>query len=458
VELKEIVAALRAGWWLPVVGAVVGVLVAVTVSALSTPLYTSTIQFFVSTTGSTSTAEVLQGGQFSEQRAASYAELLKGQRLATLVVDRLDLDRTALQLTQQITVEAVPDTVLINVSVEDASARRARQIADVLGEEFADLVTKLEKPDATGSAPVQVTVTDIPRIAESPSSPKTLLNTAVGLLAGLALGAGLALVRARLDRSVKDPVEASALAGAPVIGVVLRDDSLATTHTIDRSRSNRAAEDYRQLRANLEFLSVDEPPKVIMVSSALPSEGKSTAVVNLGLALATAGRRVTIIEADLRRPKVSQYLGLVGGVGLTNILTGRADAADVLQPIGDGTLSVIGAGPTPPNPGELLASGQMAALVEKLRADNDFVLLDAPPLLPVADATGLAVIVDGVLLSVHYGSTSMEHLAEAAATLRRVGAEPLGIILNMVPPRAPLALANGRSERYGYAGEAHSSS
>jgi capsular exopolysaccharide synthesis family protein len=458
VELKEIVAALRAGWWLPAVGLVFGGVLAVVVSALSTPLYTSTTQFFVSTTGSSSAGEALQGGQFSEQRAASYAELLKGDELAALVVDRLDLNRTPEQLTEQITVAALPDTVLINVSVEDPSPRRAQQIADTLGEEFAGLVTQLEKPDATGAAPVQVTVTNAPRIAESPSSPDTVRNTAAGVLAGLLLGAGLALARARFDRSVKDPDEAAVLAGAPVIGVVLRDDSLATEHTVDRNGGSRAAEDYRQLRANLQFLSVDEPPKVIMVSSALPSEGKSTAVVNLGLALATAGRRVAIVEADLRRPKVTQYLGLVGGIGLTNVLSGSADVEDVLQPVGEGRLSVIGAGPTPPNPGELLASGQMAALVEKLRADNDYVLVDAPPLLPVADATGLAVIVDGVLLSVHYGTTRKEHLQQAAATLHGVGARPLGVILNMVPARAPLALVSGRSERYGYGALVQSSS
>ena len=118
-----------------------------------------------------------------------------------------------------------------------------------------------------------------------------------------------------------------------------------------------------------------------MVSSALPSEGKTTAVVNLGLALADAGRRVTIVEADLRKPKVTRYLGMVGGVGLTNILAGTADLEEVVQRYGTGELSVIAAGPTPPNPGELLASSHMFSLLDKLRAANDFVLVDAPPLL-----------------------------------------------------------------------------
>ncbi|WP_233517599.1 CpsD/CapB family tyrosine-protein kinase [Geodermatophilus marinus] len=213
---------------------------------------------------------------------------------------------------------------------------------------------------------------------------------------------------------------------------------------------NRTAEDYRQLRNNLQFLNVDEPPKVIMVSSAVPSEGKTTAVVNLGLALADAGRRVTIVEADLRKPKVTRYLGMVGGVGLSNILADTADLDDVLQRYGTGELSVIAAGPTPPNPGELLSSRHMFALLDKLRAANDFVLVDAPPLLPVADSTGLAVYMDGVLLSVRYGSTRKEQLQQAAATLERVGAKALGVILNIVPPKAELASAYGYGYSYGY--------
>jgi receptor protein-tyrosine kinase len=187
-----------------------------------------------------------------------------------------------------------------------------------------------------------------------------------------------------------------------------------------------------------------------MVSSAVPSEGKTTVVVNLALALVDAGRKVTIIEADLRKPKVSRYLGMVGGVGLTNVLAGTAEVDEVIQTYGPDGLSVIAAGPTPPNPGELLASSHMFTLVDKLRGQNDFVLVDAPPLLPVADSSGLAVMMDGVLLSVRYGSTTKDQLRQAAATLDRVGAKTLGVILNIVPPNAELASAYG----YGYSYDA----
>jgi receptor protein-tyrosine kinase len=417
-------------------------------------LYTSATQLFVSTRDTGSTSDVFQGGQFSQQRVTSYAELLTGDELATRVVDRLDLDMTPRELASKITATAVADTVLINVEVTDPSAEQAQRTAEAVGREFITFVGELETPE-DGPSPVRLRVTDPPEVPESPSSPQILRNVVLGSLAGLLVGAGLAILRARLDQSVKDPDEAGRLAGAPVIGTVLRDEALDKQHTIDRVPSTRTAEDYRQLRNNLQFLNVDEPPKVIMVTSALPSEGKTTAVVNLGLTLADAGQRVIIVEADLRKPKVARYLRMVGGVGLTNILAGSADLDDVVQRHATGDLSVIASGPTPPNPGELLSSSHMAALLEKLRGANDFVLIDAPPLLPVADSSGLAPFVDGVLISVRYGSTRKEQLQQAAATLERVGATTLGVILNIVPPKAELATAYGYGYSYQAGGPKH---
>ena len=449
-ELREVLAALRASWWLPAVGILVGALVAVGASLLQTPLYTSKTQLFVSTTDSTSTSDVFQGSQFSQQRVTSYARLLTGEELAQRVIDRLDLDLSPRQLAQEISAAAVTDTVLIDITVTDPSPERAQQIAAALGSEFTTFATELESTASGSASPVKVTVTDSPELASSATSPQTARNTALGALVGLLVGAALAVARARLDQSVKGAGEATDLAGAPVVGLVLRDDALQTKHAIDRNSSGPTAEAFRQLRTNLQFLNVDEPPKVIMISSAVPSEGKTTLAVNLALTLAEAGRAVTLVEGDLRRPRVTRYLGMVGGAGLTNILAGSADLADVLQPYGDGGLKVIAAGPTPPNPSELLASSHMFKLVDDLRGTSDFVLIDAPPLLPVADASGLAVIVDGVVLSVRYGSTRKEQLQQARATLDQVGARTLGVVLNFVPPKADISSAYGYGYNYSY--------
>lgn len=426
--------------------AVLGGAFGLVVSLVQTPVYTSATQLFVSTTSSATTSEVFQGSEFSQARVASYAQLLSGNELAGRVADHLGSGLDAKAVADEITATPVPDTVLLDVSVTDPSPRRAQEIARAVGIEFPRLVAQLEAPDANGTSPVKVTVTQAPQLPTSPSSPQTIRNVVVGIAAGLLLGILAAIARSRLDRTIRDPELAVELGGAPVIGTIVRDEDLAVRHTIEKKSLARAAEDYRQLRTNLQFLDVDNPPRVIMVSSPMPSEGKTTVVINLALALAEAGRQVTIVEADLRRPRVTRYLGMVSGVGLTNILAGAVEIPEVLQSYGAAGMYVIGAGPTPPNPGQLLASAHMADLIEELRKKNDYVLIDAPPLLPVADATGLAVMADGVLLSIRFGKSRKEQLRQAAETLDRVGARTLGSILNIVPPKAEAAGAYG----YGY--------
>ncbi len=449
--LREVLSALRAGWWIVLAGVLLGANLALASVYLRDPLYTSSTQLYLSPgDASSSTTDVVQGGQFTAQRVASYAQMVTGDELATRIADELAVDGlTPAAVRGGMAASVVPGTVLINVSVTDPSPQRAQQIAAAVGTVFPSLVRDLE-PSVNGEPLTKVSVIDRADLPGAPSSPNPKRDMTLGIAAGLLLGAALAVLRVRLDRSVKDPDEAAELAGAPTIGLVLRDEKLNKRHIIERGSGSRTAEEYRQLRNNLQFLNVDEPPKVIMIGSALPAEGKTTVAANLALALADAGRRVTVVESDLRRPQLTKYLGMVGGVGLTNVLAGTADLEDVVQRYGDGELYVIGAGPAAPNPGELLASGHMAALVGKLRSENDYVIFDAPPLLSVADASGLAVHMDGTVLSVRYGKTRKEDLRRAAAALDRVGARTLGIILNMVPPSADIASALVAGYTYGY--------
>lgn len=445
VELGRAWAAVRAIWWLPVLTATIGAGVGLGLSLAQTPMYTSSTQLFVSTTGSTSASDAFQGGQFSQQRVASYARLLTGQDLAGRVIEELDLDVSAADLRDRISASAITDTVLIDVSVEDSSPARAQLIARALGSEFADMVADLEAVGQSGDAPVRVTVTDQPDLPSAPSSPVTSLNLGLGLLVGLLGGIGASVARAKFDNTVRDAEEAARLGGAPIVGSVLRDAEAARNHVVVGAGDGRAAEGYRQLRTNLRFLKVDDPPKVVMVTSAVPAEGKTTLVLNLALALISAGQQVLVIDADLRRPKVARYLGLVGGVGLTNVLSGSAREDEVVQTYGSAGLNVVAAGPTPPNPGDLLSSSQMSELVKRVRKSYDVVLVDAPPLLPVADASGLAGFMDGILISVRYGTTTRDQLEQAAEALTRVGTKALGVVLNMVPQQADIASAYGYS-------------
>jgi capsular exopolysaccharide synthesis family protein len=447
-DLREIMRALRNSWWIPASGMLLGAATAVGITLATAPLYTSHTQLFVSTTDTASTTEVFQGNQFAEKRIASYAELLASRELAARVVAAGDFDLTADQVQSEIAATPVPGTVVLDVSVTDIQPQRAQRIARTVAGQFIAAVHSLEAPAGGSGSPVTVTVFGAADLPRSPSSPRPLLDLAVGLVIGLLGGAGAAILRARLDRSVRDPEEAAELAGAPVIGVILRDDALKDEHRVEFSGSSRSAEGYRHLQANLQFLDVDAPPRVLMVSSAVPAEGKTTVAVNLALSLADAGQRVVVLEADLRRPRVTSYLGLVGGVGLTNVLTGRAQLEDVVQAYDDGSLVVIGAGPVAPNPAQLLASAAMAALLVKLKATYDYVILDAPPLLPVADATGLSVLADGVLLAVRHGSTTKDQLRQTRAMLERVGAKIVGAVLNIVPPRDEVSGTYGYDHDY----------
>src|SRR5688500_5653951 len=207
-EFRDVLAALRHGWWLAVMGVVIGGLAALGVSLLMTPRYSAETQLFVSTDDSSSTSAVFQGSQFSQDRVSSYAELLGGEELATRVVAALDLNMSPGQLMGGIEVSTVPQTVLLNVTVTDPSPQQARLIAEEIATQFPEMVTELETT-SSGASPVRVAVVHPPVLPSVPSSPQTLLNVILGALVGLLLGAVAAISRDRLDRSVKKPEDAA---------------------------------------------------------------------------------------------------------------------------------------------------------------------------------------------------------------------------------------------------------
>jgi succinoglycan biosynthesis transport protein ExoP len=446
VDLKDVLQAVRSGWWLLVGAVLLTVAGAATTTYLATPLYSSSTQLFVSASSSDATsAAAYQGNLFSQQRVTSYAQLLTGEQLAGQVVDELRLDLTPAELAGKVSATALPDTVILNVTVTDTSAQRAQQIADALGRQFTARVAELETPDGARASTVKVTTVQAADLNGTPVSPDATRNLALGAVLGMLLGLGLALLRSRLDNTVKSTEDVRELANVGVIGTVLEDPQLEASHLIaDLDQQSMSAEAYRSIRTNLQFLDVDRPPRVFVVSSSVPGEGKSTLAVNVATVLAQAGSRVVLVEADLRRPRVTRYMGLISGAGLTNVLAGTAALHEVVQPWGDGKLTVLAAGPMPPNPSEMLGSAQMRSLLAELRTVNDYVIIDSPPLLPVTDAAVLSVLSDGCVLATRFGKTRREELAEAAASLARIDARLLGVVLNRVPQAA------GATRGYGY--------
>jgi capsular exopolysaccharide synthesis family protein len=211
-------------------------------------------------------------------------------------------------------------------------------------------------------------------------------------------------------------------------------DDQAPTHPliVQSSPHSHRSEAFRRLRTNLQFLDIADQPKTIVVTSSLAGEGKSTTAMNLAITLADAGSRVALVDADLRRPSIAEYMGLEGEVGLTTVLIGRADLKDAIQQWGSGSLYVLPSGQVPPNPSELLGSGSMAKLLAQLSSQYDVVLIDTPPLLPVTDAAILAKITGGAVVVAAADQLHRQQLSAGLGSLQDVGARVLGVVLNRV--------------------------
>ncbi len=205
---------------------------------------------------------------------------------------------------------------------------------------------------------------------------------------------------------------------------------------------NPRAESFRSLRTNLQFLNLDGGHTNLVISSAGPGEGKSTTAANLAISLAETGARVVLIDGDLRLPQVARYMGIEGGVGLTDVLIGRAELRDVMQKWGRGKLYVLPAGRIPPNPSELLGSAAMDRVLAALAEHFEFVLIDAPPLLLVTDAAVVSKKTNGAILVAASGATKKPELVGAVRTLETAGANLLGVVVTMLPTKGP--------DSYGY--------
>lgn len=451
-DLREFVRVLRRRWRIITAFIVLATATGVAVTALSTKIYQADVEVFVSLrdTGSATSGNAYQGSLFSQERVKSYAKIANSPAVTRPVIERLGLDLTPAQLAGRITATAPIDTVLVDLAVKDPSAARSRDIANSVATQFAKVVGELERPAAGQRSPVSVTVVRPATLPTSPMSPRPVVNLALGILLGVVLGVGVAVLRETLDTSIKSSEDLQKLTGSLALGVIAYDGQAEKNPLVSQvdSRTGRG-EAFRTLRTNLRFVDVDSPPRVVVLTSSVAAEGKSTTACNLGLTLASAGVRVILVEGDLRRPRVADYMGLEGAVGLTDILIGRAHLDEVLQPWGTSSLSVLSSGALPPNPSELLSSTQMSEVIRAMRARADIVLIDAPPLLPVTDAAVLARECDGALVIVRHGKTTREQLTRALAALSSVDARVLGTVLNM----APAGGANGYGYGYGYASE-----
>jgi len=321
---------------------------------------------------------------------------------------------------------------------------------------YEGLLQKLKEAGVTaGLRSNNIRPVDIARVPNSPIEPNVPRNLAFALVLGLTTGVGLAFLLEGIDNTVRTPEQAQAISSLPSLGMIPLGSktgaelvsrqrlsvasSKEVVELVTQSRpQSQMAESYRALRTSLLLTSLGAPPKVILVTSALPQEGKTTTSINTAIVLAQKGTRVLLIDADLRRPSIHKTLGMGPRTGLSNVLTGNASLqqAIVRSPLLP-ALFVLPAGTPPPNPAELLASAEMKSAVAELRDQYDHIVIDTPPTLSVTDAVVMSTRADAVVLVIRSGQTTKQALRRARDLLMQVNARISGVLLNAVDLSSP---------------------
>ena len=488
-ELREYWAIVRRWWWLLLVCMVLGAGIAYVVSINTEPTYEASALLMIG--GSLEQVDPTTGDMQTSQRLAqTYAELVKTRTILDAVVGELGLPRRP-----SVTVTIPSNTQMLRITVADSVPSRAaaaanelgrqlvlqspsapekqeqayreyvhQQIAELQGEMDAlsraivaekeesgdpDRIKRLEEElnarrtawstllnYLKGSSINEVRVFEEAVPPTTPTKPKVMQNTMLAAVVGLMLAGGAAFLIEYLDDSVRDQRDVTDVLGLPMLGVVgqmSEEQRLPTLLAVKESRSP-LAEAFRMVRTNLSYaLPAQDGARRYLVTSAGPTEGKSTVTANLAAVMGQAGQQVILVDADLRRPTLYKAFGVTSKPGLTSYLAGMvASVEDVLYDTEVEGVRLLPCGPLPPNAAELLNSGRMEQLLVELDERCDVVLLDSPPLLAVADAAILACMVSGVILVLEAGVTKIEGAAAALDVLNKAGAKVLGAVLNNV--------------------------
>lgn len=464
---EKLLIILRRYWMILAIGMVVGGFLGFAAGAVQPKTYTANSSGFLTTSSSAtgqsnSVALASAADTYAKSRAQSYADLGKSRVVADNVIEKLQLNTSAQTLVGAVQVSVPIDTVTIQVSARASDPQLASDIANAWISAMAEEVKNLEAPgDATGSmATIELTPMESAVVPTSPTAPNLKLYVSLGALAGLILSLAFVMLKNQYDKRIRSTADIEAVTEHAIVGKLpmekiltasesrLSPDMEATADVRVRSSAQLLNESLRELRTNLEFLDVDNPPKSIVVTSALPGDGKSTVAANLATMIASSGQHVILIDADLRKPTVAKSFNIPGEIGLSDVLAGRTTLGDAVHRWSPNhEMYILPSGSIPPNPAELLRSNTMKDLIDSLTEENIVVIIDAPPVLPVTDASILAAKFDGALVVASANITRTDSLEDALSKIENVSGRILGIVLNRVPVKGL------EGTNYGYYGK-----
>jgi capsular exopolysaccharide synthesis family protein len=362
----------------------------------------------------------------------SYVEIIKSRSIAQRAIVDGGLDVAPGTIMRGINSRAILETQVIEVTYHGSDAPRAQRIANAVVDAFVAEIDELGEQEG-GNPAVTIEVIDRAVTPGAPVSPNPARNMTLALMLGLLAAAALVFLVEHLDTSIKHRDEVEAM-GLSVLGSIPRLDTHGEEVYIERDTQGLAGEAFRKLRTAVGFINLEQPTRSILVTSALPQEGKTTTSLNLAMAYALGGLRTVLVEADLRRPSLHRIFGMIGTRGLTTAIVGDCPLTEAIMHTETRNLSVIVAGAIPPNPVELLGSDQMTELLERLERMFDVVIIDSPPLVPVADPAALAGRCDGVIVVARSGKTDRRRLADGVTVIERSGGRLLGVVLNFLKP------------------------
>ncbi|GAB3598414.1 tyrosine-protein kinase domain-containing protein [Microbacterium tumbae] len=429
--VQFVLTSIRKLWWVALVAAVLGAGGAFASSAMQTPLFRATTSLIFALNQGDSAIDLNQGSAYTQSQMLSFAQLVPSSRVLDPVIDELDLDTTPAELARSIEVTIPQSTVTLRITAITADPERSAELANAVAKHLIEVVQEVAPKDSSGAPSITADVFDdaVPPLYQfTPNKSRdALLGGLLGGLVGLAalLFVGLVDTRVRNDETL------ARVGGAPVLGVVTKSPLLSSRGiAVAQESLGHTAEEFRRIQSALTYANVSARVRVLLVTSGAPGEGKSTVAVNLAMTLAAAEKSVLLIDADLRRPRAHEHAGIDGSIGLTGVLLNEVDMEIAKKRIAGTDLDVLPSGTVPPNPAEILTSTPMVELIEWASDAYDFVVIDSPPILSVADANLLSPLVDGVILVVDATRTRSATLARSVKSLESGGARILGTVLN----------------------------
>lgn len=415
------------------------------VTFIMPPKYTATAEVFATYAGQSgetqTTNDMSSGANYLNTQITTYPELVKTEAVLQPVIKDLGLDMTTTDLAGVVTATNPPNTFMVDISAEVGDPQQAADIANSVAKNLADQISSdlYNNSSSSNGSPIKLTVVQKAQTPTSQSSPNIPLYLAVGLIFGIIVGVGVALLRDILNTKVDSTDDVRELTHASSLGTVpqatILDDSRPV---IVAQPAGSEAEEFRRIRTNLSFLTTTATQghgRLLVISSTNPSEGKTTVSVNVAVALAEEGKSVLFIDADLRHPSVAHKLGIEGHVGLSHVLSRQASPADVIQKYWKPNLHIMPAGKRPANASILLNSDLMKEMVEQALTQYDYVIIDTAPLSVASEATVFGRMAGGLVLVTGKGVVEKKELENTATALQAAEVPILGFIFNFADPK-----------------------